>query len=161
VPLTCYNCVNNILTFWKFLFTLLTVNSLVSSKTSEHNTSEIQRHKEKIQWGEKMSQNVAVPVSDRVDNVRHTSGYFLSKTLQQRTYMNKARPKYPTNLNGNIYIDNIQKAVVMCLIISTIFPFDVGSSIKKYPDVWRTLSTLDPVVGMIRQMTTAFWILSK
>ena len=41
----------------------------------------------------------------------------------------------------------------------------VGFSIKKYPDVWRTLSTLDPaskgnVVGMIRQMKTAFWILS-
>ena len=79
--------------------------------------------------------------------------------------MTKARPKYPTDLNGTIYIDNIQKAVVICLIIPTIFPFDAGSSIKKYPDVWRTLSTLDPasqgnVVGMIRQMTTAFWILS-
>jgi hypothetical protein len=32
--------------------------------------------------------------------------------------MNKARPKYPTDLNGNIYIDNIQKAVVICLIIT-------------------------------------------
>jgi hypothetical protein len=31
--------------------------------------------------------------------------------------MNKARPKYPTDLNGNIYIDNIQKAVAICLII--------------------------------------------
>ena len=74
-----------------------------------------------------MSQNVAVPVSDRVDNVRHTSGYFLSKTLQQRTYMNKARPKYPTDLNGNICIDNIQKAVVICLIITTTFPLDAES----------------------------------
>ena len=35
--------------------------------------------------------------------------------------MNKARPKYPTDLNGNIYIDNIQKAVVICLIIPTKF----------------------------------------
>jgi hypothetical protein len=38
--------------------------------------------------------------------------------------MIKARPKYPTDLYGNIYIDNIQKAVVICLIIPTIFPFD-------------------------------------
>ena len=28
--------------------------------------------------------------------------------------MMKARPKYPTDLYGNIYIDNIQKAVVIC-----------------------------------------------
>ena len=81
--------------------------------------------------------------------------------------MVKARPKYPTDLYGTIYIDNNnQKAVVICLIIPTIlFPFDVGSSIKNYPDVWRTLSILDPeskgnVVGMIRLMTTAFWLLS-
>jgi hypothetical protein len=32
---------------------------------------------------------------------------------------------YPTDLYGNIYIDNIQKAVVICLIIPTIFPFDI------------------------------------
>jgi len=49
--------------------------------------------------------------------------------------MIKARPKYPTDLYGTIYIDSIQKAVVICLIIPTIFPFDAGSSIKKYPDV--------------------------
>jgi hypothetical protein len=71
--------------------------------------------------------------------------------------MFKTRPNYLTDLYGNIYIDNIQKAVVICLINTTIFPFDVGSNIKQYPDVWRTLSTLDPVskgniVGMIRQM---------
>ena len=77
--------------------------------------------------------------------------------------MVKARPKYPTDLYGTIYIDNNnQKAVVICLIIPTIlFPFDAGSSIKNYPDVSRTLSILDPeskgnVVGMIRLMTTAF-----
>jgi hypothetical protein len=40
-----------------------------------------------------------------------------------------------TDLYGTIYIDNIQKAVVICLIIPTIFPFDAISSIKKYPDV--------------------------
>jgi hypothetical protein len=39
--------------------------------------------------------------------------------------MIKARPKYPTDLYGTIYI---QKAVV----IPTIFPFDAISSIKKY-----------------------------
>ena len=45
----------------------------------------------------------------------------------------KARPKYSTDLYDTIYIDNIQKAVVICLIIPTIFPFDAGSSIKKKP----------------------------
>ena len=74
--------------------------------------------------------------------------------------MIKARPKYHTDLYGTIYIDNIQKAVVICLIIPTIFPFDAISSIKN-PDVWRTLSTLDPastgnVVGMIRQRQQLF-----
>jgi hypothetical protein len=44
--------------------------------------------------------------------------------------MIKARPKYPTDLYGTIYIDNIQKAVVICLIIPTTFSFDAGSSIK-------------------------------
>jgi hypothetical protein len=44
--------------------------------------------------------------------------------------MVKARPKYSTDLYGTIYIDNIQKAVVICLIIPTIFPFDAISIIK-------------------------------
>jgi hypothetical protein len=44
----------------------------------------------------------------------------------------KARPNYPTDLYDNIYIDNIQKAVVICLIIPTIFAFDAEASIKKY-----------------------------
>ena len=43
--------------------------------------------------------------------------------------MIKARPRYPTGLYGTIYIDNIQKAVVICLIIQTIFPFDAGSRV--------------------------------
>ena len=43
-----------------------------------------------------------------------------------QTCMIKARPKYPTDLYGTIYINNIQKAVVICLIISTAFPFDAG-----------------------------------
>ena len=47
--------------------------------------------------------------------------------------MIKARPKYPTDLYATIYIDNIQKAVVICLIIPTIFPFDAISSIKQIP----------------------------
>ena len=38
--------------------------------------------------------------------------------------MIKARLKYPTDLYGTIYNDNIQKAVVICLIIPTTFPFD-------------------------------------
>jgi hypothetical protein len=42
--------------------------------------------------------------------------------------MIKARPKYPTDLYGTIYIDNIQKSVVICLIIPT-FPFDAGSRV--------------------------------
>ena len=71
------------------------------------------------------------------------------------TNLYEATPKYPTDLYNNIYIDNIQKAVVICLIIPTIFPFDTISSIKntrmydvrcppcdKIVDVWRTLSTL-------------------
>ena len=37
--------------------------------------------------------------------------------------MIKVRPKYPADLYGNIYIDNIQKAVVICLINPTTFPF--------------------------------------
>ena len=47
--------------------------------------------------------------------------------------MIKARPKYPTDLNGTIYIDNIQKTVFICLIIPIIFSFDAGSSINKIP----------------------------
>ena len=49
--------------------------------------------------------------------------------------MIKARPKYPTDLYGTIYIDDIKKAVVICLINPTIFTFNAGSSIRKYPDV--------------------------
>jgi hypothetical protein len=37
--------------------------------------------------------------------------------FQQRTCMIKARPKYPMDLYGTIYIDNIQKVVVICLNI--------------------------------------------
>ena len=33
----------------------------------------------------------------------------------------KARPKYHTDLYDNIYIDNIQKFVVICLLIPTTF----------------------------------------
>jgi hypothetical protein len=46
--------------------------------------------------------------------------------------MSKARPKYPTDLYGTIYIYDIQKAVVICLIIPTTFPFDAGSRVDKY-----------------------------
>ena len=43
--------------------------------------------------------------------------------------MIKARPKYPTDLYSTIYIDNIKKAVVICLIIPTTFPFDSRSRV--------------------------------
>jgi hypothetical protein len=42
--------------------------------------------------------------------------------------MIKTRPKYPMDLYDTIYINNIQKAVVICLIIPTTFTFDAGSS---------------------------------
>ena len=74
--------------------------------------------------------------------------------------MIKTRPKYPTDLYGTIYIDNIQNAVVISLIISTIFPFDAGSSIRKTRmcDVRcpPCIQNQGNVVGMIRQMSTAF-----
>ena len=60
-------------------------------------------------------------------------------TILTTNLYDKSQTKVPY---GTIYTDNIQKAVVICLIIPTIFSFDAGSSIKKYPDVWRTLSTL-------------------
>jgi uncharacterized membrane protein len=49
--------------------------------------------------------------------------------------MIKTRSKYPTDLYGTIYIDNIKKTAVSCLIIQTIFLVDAISSIEKYPDV--------------------------
>jgi hypothetical protein len=109
--------------------------------------------------------------------------------------MIKARTKYPTDLYGTIYIDNIQKAVVICLIIPTTFPFDAGSRVDNVRHTSRFFLMLDPgwttyviypcivfyagsrvenirhtsgyffmldpaskgnIVGMIRQMTTAF-----
>jgi hypothetical protein len=78
--------------------------------------------------------------------------------------MIKARPKYPTDLHGTIYIDNIQKAVVICLIIPTTFPFDAGSRVDNVCHTSGYFFMLDiawkgNIVRMIRQMTTAFWIL--
>ena len=75
--------------------------------------------------------------------------------------MIKARPKYPTDLYGNIYIDNIQKAVVICLIIPTTFPFDAGSRVDNVHHTSGYFLMLDIVskgniVEMSRQMTTAF-----
>jgi hypothetical protein len=74
--------------------------------------------------------------------------------------MIKARPKYPTDLYGTIYIDNIQKSVVICLIIPT-FPFDAGSRVDNVRHTYGYFFMLDiaskgNIVGMIRQMTTAF-----
>ena len=75
--------------------------------------------------------------------------------------MIKARPKYPTDLHGTIYIDNIQKAVVICLIIPTTFPFDAGSRVDNVHHTSWYFLMLDIVskgniVEMSRQMTTAF-----
>jgi hypothetical protein len=74
--------------------------------------------------------------------------------------MIKARPKYPTDFHGAIYINNIQKAVVICLIIPTTFYFDAGSRVNNVRHTSGYFFMLDPaskenVVGMIRQMTTA------
>ena len=67
----------------------------------------------------------------------------------------------PTDLYGTIYIDNIQKAVVICLIIPTIFPVDAGSRVDNVRHTSGYILMLDSaskgyIVGMIRQMTTAF-----
>ena len=69
--------------------------------------------------------------------------------------MIKARPKYPTDLYGTIYIDDIQKAVVICLIIPTTFPFDAGSRVDNVRHTSKYCFMLDPaskenIVGMIR-----------
>ena len=61
-----------------------------------------------------------------------------------QTCMIKARPKYPMDLHGTIYIDNIQKAVVICLIISTTFPFDSGSSVDNVHHTSGYFFMLDP-----------------
>ena len=94
----------------------------------------------------------------RVDNVRRTSGYFFYRKLynggnvstiwQNKTHIytilttnlyDKSQTKIPCGLVWYYLHYNIQKVVVICLIIPTIFPFDAGTSIKKYQDIWRTL----------------------
>jgi hypothetical protein len=64
-------------------------------------------------------------------------------------------------LYGTIYIDNIQKAVVICLIIPTTFPCDAGSRVDNVRHTSGYFFILDPaskgnIDGMITQMTTAF-----
>ena len=68
--------------------------------------------------------------------------------------MIQARPKYPTGLYGTFYIDSIQKAVFICLIIPTTFPFDAGSRLDNVRHTSGYLFMLDPaskgnIVGMI------------
>jgi hypothetical protein len=63
-------------------------------------------------------------------------------------------------LYGSIYIDNIQKYVVICLFIKTTFPFDAGSRVDIVRHTSGYLLMLVPaskgnIVGMIRQMKTA------
>jgi len=62
--------------------------------------------------------------------------------------MIKARPKYPTNLYGTIYIDNIKKAVVICLTIPT-FPFDAGSSVTSEKCIMLEDPTSKGIAGII------------
>jgi hypothetical protein len=57
--------------------------------------------------------------------------------------MIKATPKYTTDLYGTIYIHNIQKAVVICLIIPTKFPFDAGSRMDNvHPGIFYAGSSI-------------------
>ena len=58
--------------------------------------------------------------------------------------MIKARPKYPMDLYGNIHIDSIKKAVVICLIIPTIFPFHTGSRVDNVRHTSEYCFMLDP-----------------
>jgi hypothetical protein len=67
----------------------------------------------------------------------------------------KAELKYPTDLYDNIYIDNIQKAVVICLIIPTTFPFDAGSSVTSEKCIIRQPSWVDVgTVGHLERGST-------
>ena len=75
--------------------------------------------------------------------------------------MMKAIPKYPTDLYCTIYIDTIQKDVVICLIIPTFFfMLDPGwTTYVIHPGIFLCLirpASKENVVGMIRQMTTSF-----
>ena len=45
--------------------------------------------------------------------------------------MIKARPKYPTDLDDNIYIDDIKNTVVICLTIPTRVTLQYHSHIYK------------------------------
>ena len=70
--------------------------------------------------------------------------------------MIKANPKYLTDLYGTIYIDNIQKAAVICLIIPT-FSFDAGSSVYNVRHTSGYFFKLDAasnenIVGTVRQI---------
>jgi hypothetical protein len=61
----------------------------------------------------------------------------------------------PTDLYGTIYINNIQKAVVICLIILTTFPFNAGFRVDNVRHTSGYFFMLDPaskgiIVGMIR-----------
>ena len=75
--------------------------------------------------------------------------------------MIKARPKYPTDLYGTNCIDNIQKAVVICLINPKIFPFDQNNT-RMY-DVWCPLWIQHQKVMLsewLDKWQYIFWILS-
>ena len=71
--------------------------------------------------------------------------------------MIKARPKYPTDLYGTIYIDNIQKAVVICLIIPTTYLFDAGSRVDNVHHTFGYFFMLDSaiVLSVLLQYTVS------
>ena len=77
--------------------------------------------------------------------------FFLSKlynggnfyTILTTNLYDKSQTKVPYGLVCTIYIDNIQKAVIICLIIST-FPFDAGSRVDNVRHTSGYFFMLDP-----------------
>jgi hypothetical protein len=62
-------------------------------------------------------------------------------TILTTNLYDKSQTKVPYRLvmYGTFYIDNIQKAVIICLIIPTIFPSDFGSRAKYPTDLYGTI----------------------
>ena len=60
--------------------------------------------------------------------------------------MIQVKSKYPMDLYGIIYIDNIQRAAVIFLITPTTFPFDSGSRVDNihHTDTSGLFFMLDP-----------------
>ena len=67
--------------------------------------------------------------------------------------MIQARPKYPTGLYGTFYIDSIQKAVFICLIIPTTFPFDAVSRVDNVRHTSGYFFMLNPTIHEFTRVT--------